>query len=111
MVAPGDMGWSAGQATRKACLVHREAHHKPLQISVNVLTIPPKVLPHNHTLGTGLLQEEAPCPTRSAMPDAPRQFTGWMPDATEMETVFLYSNPVSDLRNNSVVSMLMLRQT
>jgi hypothetical protein len=45
------------------------------------------------------------------MPDAPRQFTGWMPDAAEMETVFLYSNPVSDLRNNSVVSMLMLRQT
>ncbi len=45
------------------------------------------------------------------MPDAPRQFTGWMLDTTEAETVFLYSNPVSDLRNNLVVSMLMLRQT
>jgi hypothetical protein len=83
------MGCSAGQAARKACLVHREAHHKPLQVRVNILTIPPKVLPHNHTLGTGLLQEEAPCLTRSTIPDTPRQFKGWMLDATEAETVFL----------------------
>jgi hypothetical protein len=55
MVAPGDIGRSTGQAARKAGLVHREARRKPLEIGVNFLTIPPKVLRDNHTLGTGVL--------------------------------------------------------
>jgi hypothetical protein len=49
-------------------------------------------------------------PDVKGMPDAARQFAGWMLHTIERETVFLYRNPISDLRNNSVVSMLMLRQ-
>jgi hypothetical protein len=63
MVAPGNMGGLPGRLPVKLVLFTGEAHRKPLEIRVNVLTIPPKVLRHNHTLGTRVLQEEAPCLT------------------------------------------------
>ena len=45
-------GWAGLPGRPLLSSVHREAHYKPRKLGEHSSTIPPKVLGHNHTLGT-----------------------------------------------------------